>query len=132
RRHVTEWCFAGSSAAADTIWGEAITRYPARLASLQLITRFAAAIPGILQSRIEPADLLSAELGFDAVEQLYDCDPLFRRPNEAAAGGVRQLCHAMPRTRFLRLLEIRGGTGGVAGALLWGGGGGGGRGRLSP
>src|SRR5215831_11824869 len=117
-RDGTEWCLAGSSAAADTIWREAITRYPAHLASLQLITRFAAAIPGILQSRIEPADLLSAELGFDAVEQLYDCDPLFRRPNEAAAGVVRQLCHAMPRTRLLRVLEIRGGTGGLAGALL--------------
>jgi phthiocerol/phenolphthiocerol synthesis type-I polyketide synthase C len=114
----TEWYLAGSSAAADTIWREAIARYPAHLASLQLITRFAATIPGILQSRIEPADLLSAEPGFDAVEQLYDCDPLFRRPNEAAAGVVRQLCRTLPRTRSLRILEIRGGTGGLAGALL--------------
>jgi phthiocerol/phenolphthiocerol synthesis type-I polyketide synthase C len=112
------WRLAGSSAAAEILWREAVARYPAHLASLQLITRFAAAIPGILQSRIEPADLLSAELGFDAVEQLYDCDPLFRRPNEAAAGVVRQLCRTLPRTRSLRILEIRGGTGGLAGALL--------------
>jgi len=113
-----EWRLAGSSAAAETLWREAIARYPAHLASLQLIARFAATIPGILQSRIDPLDLLSTEPGFDAVEQLYDCDPLFRRANEAAAGVVRQLCHAMPRTRSLRILEIRGGTGGLAGALL--------------
>ena len=81
-----EWRLAGSSAAAEPLWREAIARYPAHLASLQLIARFAAAIPEILQSRIEPLDLLSGEPGFDAVEQLYDCDPLFRRANEAAAG----------------------------------------------
>src|SRR6516164_2205213 len=40
------------------------------------------------------------------------------RGSEAAAGVVRQLWHAMPRTRSLRVLEIRGGTGGLAGALL--------------
>ena len=31
---------------------------------------------------------------------------------------MRELCHAMPRTRSLRIIEIRGGTGGLAGALL--------------
>jgi phthiocerol/phenolphthiocerol synthesis type-I polyketide synthase C len=112
------WRLAGSSAAAEPLWREAIARYPAHLASLQLIARFGAAIPEILQSRIDPLDLLSAEPGFDAVEQLYDCDPLFRRANEAAAGMMRELCHAMPRTRSLRIIEIRGGTGGLAGALL--------------
>ena len=113
-----EWRLVGSLAAAETLWREAIARYPAHLASLQLIARFAAAIPEILQSRIDPLDLLSGELGFDALEQLCDCDPLFRRANEAAAGMIRQLCHTMPRTRSLRILEIRGGTGGLAGALL--------------
>src|SRR4029077_20047079 len=117
-RDGAEWRLAGSSAAAEILWREAIALYPAHLASLQLIARFAAAIPGILQSRIDPLDLLSVEPGFDAVEQLYDCDPLFRRANEAAAGVVRQLCHAMPRKRSLRIIEIRGGTGGLAGALL--------------
>src|SRR6516164_4305663 len=116
-RDGTEWCLVGCSAA-DAIWREAIARYPAHLASLQLIARFAPAISGILQSRIDPLDLLSAEPGFDAVEQLYDCDPLFRRVNEAAAEVVRQLCRTLPRTRPLRILEIRGGTGGLAGALL--------------
>src|SRR6516164_7004032 len=112
------WRLTRSSAAAEPLWREAIARYPAHLASLQLIARFGAAIPEILQSRIDPLDLLSAEPGFDAVEQLYDCDPLFRRANEAAAGMVRQLWHTIPRARSLRILEMRGGTGGLAGALL--------------
>jgi phthiocerol/phenolphthiocerol synthesis type-I polyketide synthase C len=117
-RNGAEWRLAGSSAAAEALWREAIARCPAHLASLELVPRFAAAIPGILVSGIDPLDSFSAEPGFDAVEQLYDCDPLFRRPNEAVAGMIRQLCDTMPRTRSLRIIEIRGGTGGLAGALL--------------
>jgi acyl transferase domain-containing protein/NADPH:quinone reductase-like Zn-dependent oxidoreductase/acyl carrier protein/SAM-dependent methyltransferase len=114
----SEWRLVGSSDAAETLWRQAIVRYPAHLASLQLIARHAAAIPGILQSGRDAPDLLSAEPGFDAIEQLYDCDPIFHRTNEAAAGMVRRLFHTMPRTRSLRIIEIRGGTGGLAGALL--------------
>ncbi len=117
-RDGTEWRLASSAAAAETLWRQAIARHPAHLASLQLIARYAAVIPRILQSQSDGLDLPSGEPGFDAVEQLYDSDPLFRRANDAAAGMLRQLCHTIPRTRSLRILEIRGGTGGLAGALL--------------
>ena len=119
-RDRAEWSLAkiGSAAAPECLWRQAIARYPAHLASLQLIARYGAALPGILRSETDPADWVSAERGFDAVEQLYDSDPLFRRPNDVAAGVVRQLYQMIPSTRPLSILEVRGGTGGLTGALL--------------
>ena len=120
-RDQAEWCLTKlcSTAAPEYLWRQAIADYPAHLASLQLIVRYAAALPRILRSEIDPADLLSTERGFDAAEQLYDSDPLFGRTNEVAAALVRELCHQMiPRTRPLRILEVRGGTGGLTAALL--------------
>jgi acyl transferase domain-containing protein/NADPH:quinone reductase-like Zn-dependent oxidoreductase/acyl carrier protein len=116
----TEWRLAemDSTAPAECLWREAIARYPAHLASLQLIARYAAALPGILRSEIYPVDLVSAERGFDAVEQLYDSDPLFRRANDMAVGVVGRLCQIIPHTRPLNILEVGGGTGGLTAALL--------------
>jgi acyl transferase domain-containing protein/acyl carrier protein len=119
-RDKAEWRLAkvGSPAAPECLWREAVAGYPAHLASLQLIARYGAVLPRILQSEIDPIDLVSAEQGFDAVEQLYDSDPLFRRANDVAAAVVRRLYEMTPRTRPLSILEVRGGTGGVTTALL--------------
>ena len=119
-RDETEWCLAkiGSTAAAECLWRQAIARYPAYLASLQLIARYGGALPGILRSEIDPVDLVSTERGLDAVEQLYDSDPLFRRANDVAAGMVRRLYQRIPRTRALSILEVGGGTGGLTAALV--------------
>ncbi len=119
-RDQAEWRLAeiGSTAPGELLWRQAIARYPAHLASLQLIARYGAALPEILRSEIDPADLVSAERGFDAVEQLYDSDPLFRRTNDVAAAVVRRLCQTIPGCRPLSILEVRGGTGGLTAALL--------------
>ncbi len=116
----TEWRLAeiSSAAPAECLWREAVARHPSYLASLQLIARYGAALPGIVRSKIDPVDLVSVERGFDAVEQFYDSDPLFRRPNDIAAGVVRRLYQMIPRTRPLSILEVGGGTGGLTAALL--------------
>jgi acyl transferase domain-containing protein/NADPH:quinone reductase-like Zn-dependent oxidoreductase/acyl carrier protein len=106
------------AAPAECLWREAIARFPAHLASLQLIARYGAALPGILRSEIDPLDLVSAERGFDAVEQLYDSDPLFRRANDVAARVLRRLYRMIPHSRPLSILEVGGGTGGLTAALL--------------
>jgi acyl transferase domain-containing protein/NADPH:quinone reductase-like Zn-dependent oxidoreductase/acyl carrier protein len=114
------WCLAkvGAPAAPEYHWREAVAGYPAHLASLQLIAQYGAALPGILRLEIDPIDLISAEQGFDAIEQLYDSDPLFRRANDVVAAVVRRLCNMTPRTRPLSILEVRGGAAGVTTALL--------------
>jgi len=108
----------GSAAAPECLWRQAIARYPAHLASLQLVARYGGALPRILRSEIDPLGSPSAEWGFDAVEQLYESDPMFRRANDMAAGVLLRLCKTIPHTRQLSILEIGGGTGGLAGALL--------------
>ena len=115
-----EWCLTdfGLTAAPECLWRDAIARCPAHLPSLQLIARYGAALPGILRSETDRVDLVSAERGFDAVEQLYDSDPLFRRANDVAAGVVRRLCQMIPGSRPLSILEVGGGTGGLTAALL--------------
>jgi NADPH:quinone reductase-like Zn-dependent oxidoreductase/acyl carrier protein/SAM-dependent methyltransferase len=115
-----EWRLAeiGSAAAPECLWRQAIAHYPAHLASLQLIARYGGALPRILRSEIDPLGSPSAEWGFDAVEQLYDSDPMFRRANDMAAGVLLRLYETIPRTRQLSILEIGGGTGGLTGALL--------------
>ncbi len=115
-----EWCLTdfGPTAAPECLWRHAIARCPAHLPSLQLIARYGAALPGILRSETDRVDLVSAERGFDAVEQLYDSDPLFRRANDVAAGVVRRLCQIIPGSRPLSILEVEGGTGGLTAALL--------------
>ncbi len=119
-RDQAEWRLAeiSSAASAELLWREAIASYPAHLASLQLIARYGAALPGILRSQIDPVDLVTGERSFDAVEQLYDSDPLFRRANDIAAGVVRRVYQMIPRTRSLSILEVGGGTGGLTAALL--------------
>ena len=119
-RDRAEWRLAeiGSKASAECLWRDAIARYPAHLASLQLIARYGAALPRILRSEIDPVDLVSADRGFDAVEQLYDSDPLFRRANDVAAGILRRLYQIIPHPRPLSILEVGGGTGGLTAALL--------------
>ncbi len=119
-RDQAEWRLAdiGSTAEPECLWRQAIARCPAHLASLQLIARYGAALPGILRSEIDPVDLVSAERGFDAVEQLRDSDPLFRRANDVAAGVVRRLCQMIPGSCPLSILEVGGGTGGLTAALL--------------
>ena len=120
RRDEAEWRLAeiGSTAPVECLWREAITRYPAHVASLQLIARYGAALPGLLRSEIDAVELVSAERGFDAVEQLYNSDPLFRRANDVAAGLVQRLYQMIPHTRPLSILEVGGGTGGLTAALL--------------
>ena len=115
-----EWRLAeiGSATAPESLWRRAIARCPAHLASLQLIARYGGALPKILRSESDPVDPASAESGFDAVEQLYDSDPMFRRANDLAAGVLLRLYKTIPCTRQLSILEIGGGTGGLTGALL--------------
>ncbi len=119
-RDQAEWRLAeiGCRAPAESLWREATARYPAHLASLQLIARYGAALPGILRSEIDAVDLVSAERGFDTVEQLYDSDPLFRKANDVAAGVMQRLYQMIPHTRSLSILEVGGGTGGLTAALL--------------
>src|SRR5260370_26247937 len=70
------------------------------------------------RAEMHPRDVLPSEAGVEALDQIYDSDPLFGRISETAARLVRQLCRMTSDTRFLRILEIGDGTGVLAASLL--------------
>src|SRR5260370_24874562 len=70
------------------------------------------------RAEMHPRDVLPSEAGVEALDQIYDSDPLFGRISETAARFVRQLCRMTSDSRFLRLLEIGDGTGAPAASLL--------------
>src|SRR5262249_30254834 len=84
-------------------------RYPACLATLQLIARLDA------NGAAEP---IARERGFDALEQLEDSDPVFRRTNLATAAILQRLCDMTPATRILRIREIAAQSRPLGAALL--------------
>jgi len=100
------------------LWRDAVSRHPAHLAALQLVARWGEALPAILRGEVDPRDLDGAGQGFDAKEQLYDSDPIFRGAKDAAIAVTRRLFETVPATRPLRILEIGGGTGWLAAAVL--------------
>ena len=106
RRALDRLAEAYASGGADEEWRRAVRDYPDHLAGLQLAARQAEAT-----EPLSPPER-------DVLEHLHDSDPLFRRPNAAAAAMLRRLGSMLPETRFLRVIEIRGGTGGRAAALL--------------
>src|SRR5260370_16620857 len=70
------------------------------------------------RAEMHPRDVLPSEAGVEALDQIYDSDPLFGRISETAARLVRQLCGMAWDSRFLRILEIGDGTGALAASLL--------------
>ena len=112
------WTLAEGGAAPAELWREAVSRHPAHLAALQLVARWGEAIPAILRGESDPRALDAGEQGFDPIEQLYDSDPIFRDAKAAIAGVTRRLFDMIPATRPLRVLEIGGGTGWLAAAML--------------
>ena len=114
------WRLAGGDAeqTPTMLWREALESYPAHLPSLQLIARCGDAFPAILRHAAEPEAGAASEPAGDALDQLYDADPLFRNAGDTAATMLRELCRTLPDTRLLRVLEIAGGNGGLTGTLL--------------
>ena len=100
------------------LWREAVSRHPAHLAALQLVARWGEALPAILRGDTDPRDLDGTGQGFDAKEQLYDSDPIFRSARDAAVAATRRLFETVSATRPLRILEACGDTGWLAAAVL--------------
>ena len=118
-RDGTAWRLAGNDTepTPTALWREALACHPAHLPSLQLIARCGDALAAILRRAAEPGDVAALEPDADALDQLYDADPLFRDAGDAVARMLRELCRTLPDTRLLRVIEIAGGSGGLTGTL---------------
>jgi len=112
------WRFIEIDPTPIELWREALARFPAHLPSLQLIARCGESLTAILHPDGASHDDDGAGHDDEALETLYDADPLFHGPVEAMAAMLRRASQALPETRLLRVLEVAGGNGGLTGALL--------------
>ncbi|HUN48115.1 MAG TPA: beta-ketoacyl synthase N-terminal-like domain-containing protein, partial [Stellaceae bacterium] len=119
-RSGTEWRLRDDGGGEDpaVLWRRLVAEYPDHLASLELVGRCGERLEAILRGEADAESLLFSERDFNAGEQFEDSDPFTRLGNELAAGVMRHIRQHVAAGRALRVLEVGGGTGGLAAALL--------------
>ena len=119
-RSGAEWRLRGDAAGEDpsALWRRLVADHPDHLASLELVARCGERLEALLRGEADAESLLFSERDFNAGEQFEDSDPMLRFGNEIAAGVMRHLRTHVAAGRALRVLEVGGGSGGLAAALL--------------
>ncbi len=119
-RRGDEWQLRADMSGEDpqVLWRRLVAEYPDHLASLELAGRCGERLEAILRGEADAEALLFSERDFNAGEQFEDSDPFVRIGNEIAAGVMRHIRERVAAGRALRILQIGGGTGGLAAALL--------------
>lgn len=102
----------------EMLWRGLIAEHPNCLASLEAIARCGEYLAALLGGGKDTGPVLFPERDFNAGEHLLDSDPTLRIGNDVAEQVVRHIRQSTPPDRALRILEIGGGTGSLAGAVL--------------
>ncbi|MDO0910633.1 SDR family NAD(P)-dependent oxidoreductase [Streptomyces sp. DT2A-34] len=92
--------------------------FPACSAEVRLAVRQLSHLPQVLRGEHDALQLLTGQGSQEALEQFYDVAPTCRFHNRVMASLAAQIARAWPEDRPLRILEIGGGTGGTAAAVL--------------
>ena len=117
-REGTAWHFAESDPTPIELWREALARFPAHWPNLQLIARCGETLTAILRpSSVSQSDTAAGQ-DREALEALYDADPLFHGSVDAMAAMLRRAAEGLPEARLLRVLEVAGGGSELTGPLL--------------
>jgi acyl transferase domain-containing protein/NADPH:quinone reductase-like Zn-dependent oxidoreductase/acyl carrier protein len=97
---------------ADALWRGLMLDHPDYGAELMALSRAGAHLAARLRGEPEP------QAGVAMLEALEDTAPFRAAPNRLAADIVRALVAAWPANHPIRVLELNGGTGGLAAAIL--------------
>ncbi|MFJ8539706.1 SDR family NAD(P)-dependent oxidoreductase [Streptomyces sp. NPDC093591] len=92
--------------------------FPACGAEVQLAVRQLSHLPQVLRGEHDALQLLVGQGSQEALEQFYDVAPSCRFHNRVIAALAAEIARVWPGDRPLRILEIGGGTGGTAAAVL--------------
>ena len=101
----------------DDVAGQMAARYAHGTTEIGLFRRSAAALPDVLQGRMDPLTLLFSS-GEPTAADLYLKAPVARAANRLLADAVAALLAGMPDGRRLRVIEVGAGTGSATAALL--------------
>jgi acyl transferase domain-containing protein/acyl carrier protein len=93
-------------------------RFPSVLAELTLVRRCGENLAGVLQGRVDPLDLMFPGGSSNIAEHLYQDAPVCRNCNRIVQKAVATALRRMPEGRKARILDIGGGTGGMAAYVL--------------
>jgi len=120
RKFGVEWEVQRIPAPGDmkTRLAEAAGKYPGWGAELGLLKLCGDSLAAVLGGRIKPADLVFNGAGMSAAEFLYSDSPTLRNFNLLQQLTAYRLASQMPRLDKMRILEIGGGTGGLANHVL--------------
>ncbi|WP_168200653.1 type I polyketide synthase [Allokutzneria sp. NRRL B-24872] len=106
------------STATDPGFAELIGDFPEHTPELTLVGRCGMHLAELLRGERDVVDILLPAHGSDTLTHYHDLSPALVPSSRAAAGVLRDLVEAWPADRPLRILEIGGGTGALAAALL--------------
>ncbi len=106
------WNAAAKHPDADALWRELMLDHPDHGAELMALGRAGAQLVGRLRGEPE------VQAGVAMLEALEDSAPFRATPNRLTADAMRALVAAWPAKHPIRVLELNGGTGGLAAAIL--------------
>jgi acyl transferase domain-containing protein/acyl carrier protein/phospholipid N-methyltransferase len=107
-----------SRADPQPLWKAVWHRFPECQVELTMARLCGENLVSVLRGETDPLQLVFPEGTLTAAEHLYQDSPALRPSNLLAQKAVTEIVRRLPPGRALRVLEIGGGTGGLAGFLL--------------
>jgi acyl transferase domain-containing protein/ubiquinone/menaquinone biosynthesis C-methylase UbiE/acyl carrier protein len=114
------WTMAADAELPDleTLWRDLFYDYPSMYAELALVARAGEHMSAVMRGEVQALQLLFPDKGAGPTDHVYDSSPSLQIYNHIARAAVAEIIRARPAGRRLRILELGGGTGGLAASLL--------------
>ena len=103
---------------AAELWRDIVSTSGDLMPEMVLLARCGQKLSEIMRGEANPVQILFGDKGSSVLEHLYESAPSFRIYNQIAAAALREMVAQWPVDRPLRILEIGGGTAGLAICLL--------------
>jgi acyl transferase domain-containing protein/NADPH:quinone reductase-like Zn-dependent oxidoreductase/acyl carrier protein len=100
------------------LWRTLWNQFPECQAEATLCRVCGEKLADVLQGRVDPLHLIFPEGSLTTAEHLYQDSPTLRLINLLVQKAVSEIVARLPKGKRLRILEVGGGTGGIASFLL--------------
>ena len=100
------------------LWREIVNTSAELMPEMVMIARSGLNLTEIMRGEANAVQVLFGEKSSSVLEHLYESAPSFRIYNQIAAAALREIVAQWPADRPLRILEVGGGTAGLAISLL--------------